>query len=120
MRWYGLAPIAGAFLLGLVACSSYVTTVQPVEDEILVKLVADPLAAYDHPVRLTVQDLTAILQHIQVEYKAGWLQNVLTGPLKAVPLFDPEGYAVRDRSADAYQSFQFSKWGGCDSRRPGL
>ncbi len=73
--WYGLAPIAGAFLLGLVACSSYVTTLQPVEDEILVKLVADPVAAYDHPVRLTVQDLTAILQHVQVEYKAGWLQN---------------------------------------------
>src|SRR5437870_9869567 len=88
--WYGLAPIAGAFLLGLVACSSYVTTLQPVEDEILVKLVADPVMAYDHPVGLTGQDLTAILQHIQVEYKAGWLQNFLTGPMKAVPLFDPE------------------------------
>ena len=45
MRWYGLAPIAGAFLLVLVACNSYVTTLQPVEDEMLVKLVADPLAA---------------------------------------------------------------------------
>jgi hypothetical protein len=91
--WYRLAPIAGAFVLGLAACSSYVTTVQPVEDEILVKLVADPLVAYDHPVRLTVQDLTAILQHVRVEYKAGWLQNYLTGPLKALPLFDPQSLA---------------------------
>src|SRR5438094_5088288 len=91
--WYGLAPVAGAFLLVLVACNAYVTTLQPVEDEILVKLVADPLAAYDHPVPLTVQDLTAILQHVQVEYKAGWLQNLLTGPLKAVPLFAPESLA---------------------------
>ena len=90
---YRLAPIAGAFVLGLVACSSYVTTVQPVEDEILVKLVADPLVAYDHPVRVTVQDLTAILQHVRVEYKAGWLQNYLTGPLKALPLFDPQSLA---------------------------
>src|SRR5438132_7636497 len=91
--WYRLAPIAGAFLLSLVACSSYVTTVQPVEDEILVKLVADPLAAYDHPVRVTVEDLTAILQHVRMEYKAGWLQNGLTGPLKSVPLFDPQWLA---------------------------
>src|SRR5256886_5773366 len=92
-RWSRLASIAGAFVLSLVACSSYVTTVQSVEDEILVKLVADPLATYDHPVPLTVQDLTAILQHVHVEYKAGWLQNFLTGPLKAIPLFDPESLA---------------------------
>jgi hypothetical protein len=90
---YRLAPIAGAFVLGLVACSSYVTTVKPVEDEILVKLVADPLVAYDHPVRVTVQDLTAILQHVRVEYKAGWLQNYLTGPLKALSLFDSQSLA---------------------------
>ena len=89
----GLAPIAGAYQLGLVACNSYMTTLQPVEDEILVKLVADPMSAYDHPVTLTVQELTAILQHVQVEYKAGWLQNFLTGPLKAVPLFEPESLA---------------------------
>jgi len=59
MRWYGLAPIAGAFLLVLVACNSYVTTLQPVEDEILVKLVPNPLRPNDIPFPLTYKTLPA-------------------------------------------------------------
>lgn len=90
-RWYGGAvPVAGVFVLALVACTSYLTTLEPIEDEILIKLVADPVSAYDHPVHLTAQDLTTILQHVRVEYKAGWLQNFLTGALKPLPLFDPQ------------------------------
>jgi hypothetical protein len=82
--------IAGAFVLGIVACTPYITTVHPVEDEMIVKLVADQAVNYDHPVRFTTQDLTRILQHVQVEYKAGWLQNLLAGPAQPLPLFDPQ------------------------------
>ena len=82
--------IAGALALSLLACTPYVTDVQPVEDELIIKLVSDPGAAYDHPQRFTAQDLTAILQQVQVQYKAGWLQNLLAGREKPLPLFDSE------------------------------
>ena len=81
---------AGSLALGSVSCAPYITTVHPVEDEMIVKLVADPAVNYDHPVRFTTQELTWILQHVQIEYKAGWLQNRLSGPSKPLPLFDPE------------------------------
>ncbi len=82
--------IAGALALSLSACVPYATDVQPVEDEILVQLVSDPGAAYDHPQRFTVQDLRAILKEVQVQYKAGWLQNLLAGREKPLPLFDSQ------------------------------
>ena len=82
--------IVGSLALGIVSCTPYITTVHPVEDEMIVKLVADPAVNYDHPVRFTTQELTRILQHVQIEYKAGWLQNWLTGPSKPLPLFDPQ------------------------------
>jgi hypothetical protein len=82
--------ILGSLALGIVSCTPYITTVHPVEDEMIVKLVADPAVNYDHPVRFTTQELTRILQHVQIEYKAGWLQNWLTGPSKPLALFDPQ------------------------------
>jgi hypothetical protein len=82
--------IGGALVLSLLGCTPYVTDVQPVEDEIIIKLVPDPGATYDHPQRFTPQDLTAILQEVQVQYKAGWVQNLLAGREKPLPLFDSE------------------------------
>jgi hypothetical protein len=82
--------LCAIFALSLVACGSYVTSVQPVEDEMMVKLVTGPAVAYDHPVRFTPKELAAILEQVQVEYKAGWLQNLLTSPQKPLPLFEPQ------------------------------
>jgi hypothetical protein len=77
-------------LVGLGGCHLYKESVQPVQNEILVKLVADPAADYSHPVQWNAADLSAILEDVQVEYKAGWLQKLITGPLKPLPLFTPE------------------------------
>jgi hypothetical protein len=82
--------IAAIFAFGLVACKPYVTTLQPVEDEMIVKLVADRAVVYDHPVRFTPKELATIIEQVQIEYKAGWLQNLLTSPQKPLPLFEPQ------------------------------
>jgi hypothetical protein len=82
----------GCLLLVLVlgGCSSYRASVETVQDEMIIKLVRDPSANYNHPVQLTPQELAAILEHVQVEYKASWLQKLITGPLKPLPLFASE------------------------------
>jgi hypothetical protein len=73
----------------LAACSlEYRASVPPVEDEVLVQAVSDVQAGYDHPVRLSKQDLTNILKGIRVQFTTHWLQNLLTGPTQSVPLFD--------------------------------
>jgi hypothetical protein len=82
--------IGGVVASSVLACTPYVSDVQPVEDEMIIKLVPDPGASYDHPQRFTAQDLTAILQEVQVQYKAGWVQNLLTAPEKPQPLFDSQ------------------------------
>jgi hypothetical protein len=82
---------AGAVVLVLamlVACSSYRAKVEPVADEILVKLVTDRSTTYDHPVRLTAHDLAAILDNVRVEYKANWLQRLVTGPFQPLRLLE--------------------------------
>ena len=76
-----------ALLLG--ACSlEYRASVPPVEDEVVVQAVSTAQAAYDHPVRLSEQDLTNILKRVRVQFTTHWLQRLLTGPLPPVPLFD--------------------------------
>lgn len=72
----------------LTASCGYLATTPPVEDEEVVKLVSVPKAAYDHPVRLSSRDLSAILQAVRVKFKANWLQTLLTGQLEPIPLFD--------------------------------
>jgi hypothetical protein len=84
-RWIG-----GTLVLSMLGCVPYVTDVQPVEDEMIIKLVPDPGASYDHPQRFTPQDLTAILQEVQVQYKEGWLQNLLAGRQGPLALFGAE------------------------------
>ncbi len=81
--------IGGAVAMCLFACTPYVTDVQPVEDEIIIKL-SDSGAAYDHPQRFTEQQLTAILQNVQVQYTSGWLGNLLAGRQKPMTLFDSQ------------------------------
>ena len=80
--------LAGVALL-LAACSlEYRASVPPVEDEVVVQAVAAAQAAYDHPVRLSEQDLTNILKSVRVQFTTHWLQRLLTGPVQPVPLFD--------------------------------
>jgi len=83
------AGLAVLLLAALVACNSYRAKVEPVEDEILVKLVTDRSATYDHPVRLPAHDLAVLLDNVRVKYKANWLQRLITGPFQPLPFFDP-------------------------------
>lgn len=62
-------------------------------DEVVVRAIPDAGSSYDHPARLTAQELTSILQEVRVEFKTHWLQKLITGPLEAVPLFDEEALA---------------------------
>jgi hypothetical protein len=80
-------------LIGLAACGEYLTTVQPVEDEVLVKLVTDRAGSYNHPVRITAVELGTLLENVRVEYKANWLQTLIAGPLKPVRLFEQTSLA---------------------------
>jgi len=81
--------ILAAVALLLAACSlEYRASVPPVEDEVVVQAVSTAQAAYDHPVRLSEQDLTNILKSVRVQFTTHWLQRLLTGPVQPVPLFD--------------------------------
>jgi hypothetical protein len=82
----------GLLALAVPACG-YLAPLEPAEDAIIVKLVADERRTYDHPVGITDSELTAVLKGIRVEYKAGWLQKQITGPLKPLPLFEDAGLA---------------------------
>jgi hypothetical protein len=77
-----------AVVAGLAASCGYVATVPPVEDAAEVHLVSGLKPEYDHPVRMTARDLTAILQSVRVRFKANWIQKLLTGPVEPIPLFD--------------------------------
>ncbi len=80
--------LAGVAVL-VAACSfDYRASVPPVEDEVVAQAVSAAEADYNHPVQLSVQDLTTILGKVRVQFTTHWLQNLLTGPLQPVPLFD--------------------------------
>ena len=84
-----LLGLGGMLLVSLAACSlDYRASVLPVVDEIVVQTVSDAQGGYDHPVRLSEQDLTNILKGVRVRFTAHWLQRLLTGLLPPVPLFD--------------------------------
>lgn len=73
---------------GLVTSCGYLASVAPVENEVAVTLAAGTVPSYDHPVRVSSLELAIVLQAVQVQFKANWLQALLTGPLKPLPLFD--------------------------------
>ena len=80
--------LAGVAVMVAACALDYRATVPPVEDEVVVQAVPDPQAVYDQPVRLSEQDLMRILKRVRVQFTAHWLQRLLTGPIKPVPLFD--------------------------------
>src|SRR5437879_13818877 len=84
-----LLGLCGMLFASLSACSlDYRASVPPVVDEVVVWAVPDAQAAYDHPVRLSDQDLTRILKRVRVQFTTPWRQRLLTGPIHAIPPFD--------------------------------
>lgn len=84
-----LLGLCGMLLVALSACSlEYRASVPPVEDEVVVQAVPAAQAGYDHPVRLSEQDLTRILKKVRIQFTTHWLQKLITEPLQPVPLFD--------------------------------
>jgi len=57
-------------------------------DEVVVQTIQDAKLGFDHPARLSAQELTSILQEVRVEFKSHWLQRLVTGKLAPAPLFD--------------------------------
>jgi hypothetical protein len=66
----------------------YRAVAEPVADEVVVQAIPGAQPGFDHPARLSAQDLTSILQEVRVEFKSNWLQRLITGPLEPLPLFD--------------------------------
>ena len=90
--WILLAACSVAVLAA--ACDfHYRAAVDPAVDEVVVRTTPNAGPAYDHPARLSAQELTSILQEVRVQFKSNWLQNLITGPLVAVPLFDEAALA---------------------------
>ena len=71
----------------------YRAAVDPAVDEVVVRAIPHAGTTYDHPARLSAQELTSILQEVRVQFKSNWLQRLITGPLEAVPLFDETALA---------------------------
>jgi len=84
-----LRGLCGMLLVSLSACAfDYRASVLPVVDEVVVQAVPDAQAGFDHPVRLSEQDLTRILKKVRVQFTTHWLQRLLTGPIQPVPLLN--------------------------------
>jgi hypothetical protein len=86
--------MAACVVLLAAACDfHYRAAADPAADEVVVRAISNVGSAYDHPARLSAQELTSILQEVRIEFKTHWLQNLITGPLEAVPLFDEAALA---------------------------
>lgn len=83
-----LAALAGAAVLAAGCDFHYRAVAEPVADEVVVQAIPSAQPGFDHPARLSAQDLTSILQGVRVEFKSNWLQRLITGPLEPGPLFD--------------------------------
>ncbi len=71
------------------ACNfQYRATVDPVEDEVLVWAIPSAHPDYEHPAHLSSQAMTRILKEVRVQFKANWIQKLITGPIESVPLFE--------------------------------
>ncbi len=94
-RWIDRAECRGigrlltiVLVAGLATSCGYLVTVAPVESEVAVTVATGTLPSYDHPVRVSSRELATVLQAVQVQFKANWLQVLIAGPLKPLPLFD--------------------------------
>jgi len=84
----------GVVMLTLTACDvRYRVAADSARDEVVVRAIPSAASAYDHPVRLSAQEIHDILREVRVQFTSNWLQRLITGPLDAVPLFDDETLA---------------------------
>ena len=94
--------LAGVAVLAAACDFRYRAAVDPALDEVVVRAIPNARSAYDHPARLSAQELASILQEVRVQFTANWLQRLITGPLEAVPLFDEAALArVAPQMAEA-------------------
>ena len=85
--------LAGVAALASACDFHYRAAADPALDEVVVRAIPNARSAYDHPVRLSAQELGSILQEVRVQFTSNWLQRLITGPLEAVPLFDEAALA---------------------------
>jgi hypothetical protein len=86
--------IAACVVLLAAACDfHYRAAADPAADEVVVRAIPNAMSAYDHPARLSAQELASILQEVRVQFTSNWLQRLISGPLEAVPLFDEAALA---------------------------
>jgi hypothetical protein len=99
-----LVLLAGLAVVAAACDFQYRAAVDPVEDEVLVWVVPNGQTDYNHPVHLSSQQMTSILQEVRVQFKANWLQKLITGPLESAPLFQTSILArVAPSLADALE-----------------
>lgn len=84
-----LSALAGVVLLAAACDFHYRAAVDQASDEVVVQTIPSARAGFDHPTRLSAQELASILQEVRVEFKTHWLQKLITGPLEPSPLFNP-------------------------------
>jgi len=81
--------MAACVVLLAAACDfHYRAAAEPATDEVAVQTISEVRGEYDHPARLSAQELTSILEEVRIEYKNHWLQRLITGELAPAPLFE--------------------------------
>ena len=80
--------LVGVAVLAAACDFHYRAAVDQALDEVAVQALPDARLKFDHPARLSAQELTSILQEVRVEFKSHWLQRLIAGKLEPVPLFD--------------------------------
>ena len=85
--------LAGVAIWAVACDFHYRAASDPALDEVVVQTIPNAKLGFDHPARLSAQELTSILQEVRVKFKTHWLQKLITGPLEPVPLFDQAALA---------------------------
>ena len=80
--------LTGAAVLASACDFHYRAASDPALDEVVVRTIPSARSGFDHPTRLSAQDLTSVLQEVRVEFKTHWLQRLITGALEPAPLFE--------------------------------
>ncbi len=88
-----LLALAGVAVLASACDFHYRAASDPALDEVVVRAIPNAKLGFDHPARLSPQDLTSILQGVRVEFKTHWLQRLITGKLEPAPLFEESALA---------------------------
>ena len=83
-----LLALGGVAILAAACDFHYRAAVDPALNEVVVQTIPDANLRFDHPARLSAQELTIILQEVRVKFKDHWLQRLIAGVLEPVPLFE--------------------------------